>query len=53
MAAKPDLTRLTTTMYRDGDAPGAQRLAEELLRSHPRSLEARAILGEWGLKAFK
>ncbi|MEE2719665.1 MAG: sulfotransferase [Planctomycetota bacterium] len=46
MAAKPDLTRLTTTMYRDGDAPGAQRLAEELLRSHPRSLEARAILGQ-------
>ena len=46
MAAKPDLTRLTNLMYRDGDAPGAQRAAEEILRAHPRSLEARAILGQ-------
>ena len=46
MAAGPDLSLLIAMMYRDGDAPGAQRLAEEILQSHPRSVDARAILGQ-------
>lgn len=45
MATGPDLSLLAATMYRDGDAPAAQRLAEQILQSHPRSVDARAILG--------